>query len=397
MLMLPSCRWRRSSAPAVMAEDIEADTTATVPGTAEETGSEEAPPSTSKSAVPEPKAATVWININDSLQIDKTVHDFGDILTTGGPQKCFFTILNRGTAPLTLFEVISSCGCTEVDWPRKPIAPGGKGTISATFKNEDGPVPFDKVLTVYYSGEGTKPFLLHLRGVVHEKPVPLSESYGAFRRGPLGFKEVSMKTGNLEQGEVRSAQATIANLGTTGAKVTFTETDPQLTVSLNPNPVPAGGTATLTWTVSSDRSRWGKNYYLATPVVNGKSTEPIEFWAITKENFATWTEAERRDASQPIFTQSTFVFDTQPRGKEITAVFTLTNKGKSPFHCYSIDSDTPCTIEEVPDVSPGEQGSFKVTVPTEGLPSGETTVILTLITNSPLRPVINLFIVGILA
>lgn len=96
---------------------------------------------------------------------DKTVHDFGIVGLKDGPQTCTFTYTNDTEEPVNILAVVSSCGCTEVDWTRKTIEPGGQGTVSATYANEDGPYPFDKTLTVYLSTQ-KKPVILHLKGVV---------------------------------------------------------------------------------------------------------------------------------------------------------------------------------------------------------------------------------------
>ena len=61
--------------------------------------------------------------------------------------------------------MVSSCGCTGAEWTRESIAPGESGEVSATYTNDEGPYPFDKILTVYTSAQ-KKPVLLHLKGVV---------------------------------------------------------------------------------------------------------------------------------------------------------------------------------------------------------------------------------------
>lgn len=61
------------------------------------------------------------------------------------------------------------------------------GTISATYSNDEGPYPFDKTLTVYFS-DVKKPVVLRLRGVVRAKKVPLTEIYKQ-RRGALALKK----------------------------------------------------------------------------------------------------------------------------------------------------------------------------------------------------------------
>ena len=87
------------------------------------------------------------------VQLDKTVHDFGDILVSDGPVTATFTVKNVGDKALLIYNVVSSCGCTNVEWTRKPIASGETGIIKATFKNDEkGGYPFDKSLTAYFSG-----------------------------------------------------------------------------------------------------------------------------------------------------------------------------------------------------------------------------------------------------
>ncbi len=99
------------------------------------------------------------------LNFDKTVHDFGQVTTSAGPLTCTFTVTNSSGEPLTIFAVVSSCGCTEVKWTRETIAPGAKGSITATYSNDEGPTYFDKTLTVYTSAQ-KKPVILHLKGIV---------------------------------------------------------------------------------------------------------------------------------------------------------------------------------------------------------------------------------------
>ena len=117
-------------------------------------------------------------NISDGLEIDKTVHNFGDIQLKSGPVSCTFTITNTSDKPAVIYNVVSTCGCTDVQWTREPLMPGKKGKISVTYSNDEGPYPFDKTLTVYIS-DTKKPVLLKVRGVCIEKPKPLEEKRGA--------------------------------------------------------------------------------------------------------------------------------------------------------------------------------------------------------------------------
>ena len=334
--------------------------------------------------------------LGEVVEFDKTVHDFGDISVNDGPQTCTFTVKNVGKEPIAIYEVVTSCGCTDASWTREPLQPGKTGTISATYKNEDGPVPFDKTLTVYIAGV-SKPVILRLRGLVHEKKKSVAELYGAEKIGTMGLKSLNYKVSNILQGESSSDEAKIANLGTKPMKVTFTDVSPNLTIEVVPATVPAGETAALRFSVKAAPDVWGKHIYKATPVVNGvKSAKPVTVSALTRGNFNAWTADQRKNAAQCIFDESTVSFGDVKAGTKVKATYTFTNKGKSALKFYSLDADAEGFAGTLPGEIPAQgKGSIPVTLDTSVLPKGETVVMLTLTTNCPSRPIINLFLVGL--
>ena len=327
---------------------------------------------------------------------DKTVHDFGDISVTDGPQTCTFTLTNKGKEPIAIYEVVSSCGCTDVQWTRELLQPGQSGTVSATYKNDDGPLPFDKTLTVYISGV-KRPVILRLRGVVHEKKKSLSELYGKQKLGDLGLKTLHYKTGTLRQGLSASETATVANLGRKPIDVQFTEVTPGLSLSVSPNPIPENSTATLSLTVTAQPESYGRTIYTARPVVNGqKAANMLDVTAWTQENFSSWTEREKADAAVPVFENSTVNFGTAAVGEKLEVTFLCTNRGKQPLKFYKADTETPAltVLEPLPVIGADEKGSLRVTLETSSLEKGETVLMISLTTNSPLRPQVNLFVAG---
>ena len=336
------------------------------------------------------------VQVGDVVEFDKTVHDFGDVSMNDGPLTCTFTVKNIGKEAIAIYEVVTSCGCTDAVWTREPLQPGKTGTISATYKNEDGPVPFDKTLTVYIAGVG-KPVVLRLRGVVHEKKKSVAELYGSQKIGNLGLKTLSYKVPNVLQGESAGDVAKIANLGKQLLKVSFTDVSENLTVEADPATIPAGQTASLRFTVKSAPEVWGLHTYYATPVLNGKkASKPLSFTALTRGNFASWTPEERKNSAQCLFDESTVSFGTVKAGTPVEAVFTFTNKGKSTLKLYSLDADTEGVTATIPaETEAQKKGSIPVKLDTSSLPKGETVIMLTLTTNSPARPLINLFLVGL--
>ena len=337
--------------------------------------------------------------IGEAIEIDKTVHNFGDIMLDSGPVSCTFTVKNIGSKPLVIYNAVTTCGCTKADWTKEPIMPGKTGKISATYSNDEGPYPFDKSLTVYFS-EPKKPVVLKMRGVCMEKEVPLEQTY-TVRYGPLGIREAYLKCGNMEQGGMKSNSVTVANLSGSPINVNFGDVSENLEISVSPNPIPAGKTAELSFCVTADRDLWGKNYYWATPIIDGKTyrnadnSSRIGIWAITKENFDNLTSEQKAKSARPHFESSTYTFGKVKRGETIHAEFSFKNVGQTCFTVYKVDTDAQSwSHSDIPGARPGEEVKFRVQLDTAGMPAGETLVIVSLTTNSPLRPIVNLFITG---
>lgn len=332
--------------------------------------------------------------IDGQVRIDKTVCDFGDVMLDQGPLTATFNVENISSAPLVIYNVVSSCGCTGVKWTREPLQKGKTGSIVATYSNDEGPYPFDKTLTVYFSSV-KKPVVLRLRGVAHEKKRPLSELFPV-RRGVLGLKKDEIKLGNLSQGSQRSDAVEIANLGKSPLKISFADVTPGLKISVSPNPIPAQATARMSYIVTADRSLWGKNYYYASPVVNGQKLAPIKIWAFTKEDFSGWSKEMKDNASHPVLDSSTFDFGSVKKGTSLRAKFEVKNIGKSPFVVYKADPDSDAvqSPKEFPKVPSGGVSDLYFDVSTSDLPAGDVSIVVILTTNSPLRPIINLYISG---
>lgn len=366
--------------------------------------------------------ASAQSTYDNVVSVDKVVHDFGDIFIDQGPVSCTYTFTNISDKPFLLLNAVSSCGCTTTEWTREPILPGKKGTVSAVFDNNDGAYPFDKTVTVYVS-ELKKPIVLHLRGTAHENAKPLTETYD-LKIGNMGIKSLEIKAGNLSQRETKSGTITVANLGRTPMKVEFENVSEGLTVEVFPNPVPVKKVATLTYTIKASRERWGKNYYYATPVIDGrrykavgrpsKVSEPvgdsfytqpntrvgigkeeIAFWAVTKENFASLPQEYKEDMANPVFSKSTVSFGKLASGAKTTLTFEYTNKGKMDSKFFKLDADcTNVTVKQMEETAPGKKGRIVVELDTKGMPKGENIIALNLFTNSALRPVISLQIAG---
>ncbi|MDR2622586.1 MAG: DUF1573 domain-containing protein [Dysgonamonadaceae bacterium] len=105
--------------------------------------------------------------VEEKIELDKTVHDFGTVKKEGDSVSAIFTIKNNTKTPIIILDdVRASCGCTTPDWTKGPIEPGKTGTVTATYK-PSSVGPFEKSVTINVSSKDkTETFVVKIKGTV---------------------------------------------------------------------------------------------------------------------------------------------------------------------------------------------------------------------------------------
>ncbi|MBP1617093.1 MAG: hypothetical protein H6Q14_920 [Bacteroidetes bacterium] len=86
-----------------------------------------------------------------TVEADKREYNYGSIKINKA-HSMEFTLKNTGTSPLIISQVSASCGCTAVDWEKRPIPPGESTRIKVEMK-PDNPGTFTKTITAYCNVE----------------------------------------------------------------------------------------------------------------------------------------------------------------------------------------------------------------------------------------------------
>ncbi len=329
------------------------------------------------------------------VEFDKTVHDFGDISIKSGKHSHTFNFKNAGKMPVVIQTVISSCGCTVPEWTKSPVMPGKSGEIKVTFLNDQGPYPFDKSLTVYLTGLN-KPIVLRLKGVVHQKPKSLKELFPE-RFGDAGFRTMFINIDNIAQGDLKTEVVEVANLSSKPFDISFKSLSKGLSITANPAKVVPGGKSQVIITVNTgDEVNWGETEYNAQVLINGKviSGKNLKIIAYIRDNFANLTKEEVDSAPLPMIDNSTYDFGSTKIGSIVTATFKIRNLGKRVWVIHKIETGNIYVKAEHPkQIAPGATAEIKIRI--ENLKdSGKKSYILSLISNSPIRPVIKMAVVG---
>lgn len=91
------------------------------------------------------------------------------------PVTAEFVLKNDGHKPLVINNVLKSCGCTEVDYPKTGIAAGESFVIKAVYDAKQMGT-FTKQVCLY-TNAGEEPFILSMRGRVVGSVVDFAGSY----------------------------------------------------------------------------------------------------------------------------------------------------------------------------------------------------------------------------
>lgn len=360
-----------------------------------------------------------WERLCEGVSIDRRVYEFGDIQLSDGPKECVFNLRNDGKKDWMINQVTTSCGCTQASWSKGVVKPGAQASVKVTYKNDDGPYPFDKSLTLSLSAS-EKPFILSIRGVCHDKPVPLSELYPVALGLGLAVKDREIKGGTLEQGGMRSECFLVANTSGKDLRLDFADAPAQLRFRELPTVVPAGKTARIDFTVFADEALWGKNWYSFLPVVDGKKLKSaLSIWTVTQMNASALTREQKHQGPLPRFKSASYSFGKKKSGEVFEISFSFKNAGQADLSIYKFDlekgiADCQVVLDSGESLSVGspavlsaaaksgkttvirplESATLTARIDTRGLPKGEQLLMIRLLTNSPMRPMVDLFAAG---
>lgn len=92
--------------------------------------------------------ALLWAQakVDALIRFETMSHNFGKI-PKDKPVTYEFSFTNPGNRPLIIEDATAECGCTKPEFPKRPVMPGGKGTITVTYDAKE-PGAFTKKITV---------------------------------------------------------------------------------------------------------------------------------------------------------------------------------------------------------------------------------------------------------
>jgi hypothetical protein len=104
------------------------------------------------------------------LSFEKEGIQYGTVYVDEMPEtKHDITFTNTGNQPLLLSNVRACCGTRVTAWPRDPVMPGEKGTISIEFRLAARPQNISRTVTVTSNNTSTPTQIFRITGTVIER------------------------------------------------------------------------------------------------------------------------------------------------------------------------------------------------------------------------------------
>lgn len=191
------------------------------------------------------KVNVSWLN---------TDYDFGLIKESEGIKTGEFRFVNKGRKAVKINDVMASCGCTAVEFPKENIKKGEMGIIKVKYDPTERPGRFDKGIYVYLKGEEV-PVSLRIEGTVMASDETLQLFYPE-GTGALRFDTGSVDFSEMKRGLRRREFVDFYNSGTKPITPVFHSDTNALRMEVEPATINPGETGTMKIYLDSSKLMW---------------------------------------------------------------------------------------------------------------------------------------------
>ena len=337
---------------------------------------------------------TLGVQAQPKALFDKTTHEFGTILWKN-PVTATFKITNKGDKPLVISNVTTSCGCTVADWPKEPIAPGGKGVVKASF-DAKALGHFEKSIGIYSNASPSLVYLKFTGEVVQEikdytKLLPYTIGNIRLDRDEFAFPDVY-------RGQQPSLTFDIANLSDRPYEPVLMHLPPYLKMEAEPKVLLKGKKGTIKLTLDASQL---KDYGLTQTSVylsrfsGDKVSEDNEIpvSAILLPDFSRMTEKDSLNAPAMHISETDIDLSIPLIKKnKVSHDILIANSGKTPLVISKLqvfNSSVGVSLKKTV-LPPDGMTKLKVTIRKRDVGNKKHHLRILMITNDPLRPKVEI-------
>lgn len=329
---------------------------------------------------------------DSSLKFRSMVGDYGHIREDGGSVVCRFEAINQGTEPVAIVDVVTSCGCTSVEYERKPIEPGASTTLDIRYDPMNRPGRIDRTVYVRTSDCDAE-IRLRLEGEVTPRQKSIDELYPFDMGGGLRLALNHHTFAYVEHG--KSVEERIGYVNTSDRAIAISLSPIRSSGALSviyPKMLEAGttGDIILRYRLAENSTRYGTLNDEFRLVVDGTSSEfMVTTSAIAVDNFDLTDDIS---APKGVIPKNIIKFGEVNRTNDyLERSFTIVNEGQSSLFIRTAESSSTAVrilLERNMELKAGESTTLLIRLYPAYIGDSDLpfTARVTLITNDPLQP-----------
>lgn len=281
------------------------------------------------------------------------------------PVTAEFVLKNDGLKPLVINNVLKSCGCTEVDYPKTGIAAGESFVIKAVYDAKQMGT-FTKQVCLYTNAD-EEPFILSMRGKVVGSVVDFAGSYDEML-GVIKSDAQEVEFDDVNRGDRPVQRIHIFNPTDELLEPVVMHLPPYLHAFVSPSKVAPRHSAEISFVLDSKKLRdLGLNqtsvYLGERPGDKIAPEKEIVVSAVLLPGFENMTPAKKAQAPKIEMSATDLNLGSFNGKKKLKGEILITNKGKSELDIRSMQMFTMGLQVNLKKskIQPGETVKMKVT------------------------------------
>lgn len=343
--------------------------------------------------------ATIAAQNGAQISADELTYNFGTIAEEDGLASHIFVIKNEGDGPLVITRITASCGCTQPEWTKEPIAPGKTGDVKVTYNPKGRPGPFYKTVSIFSNGKKGS-YTLAIKGNVTPKPIQPAFIY-PYSIGDLKMQTKTVLYSSIRPDETLGEKISVRNEGKTTLTIHQGKAPNFLSVEVRPTQLAPDEVGEITLLLDAKATKRKGRVTTEIPLtiesigqkeISGK----IQVAANIIDNFGKLSAAEKAQAPVAQLSGTLLNFGKLPEkggfipliGGKVTGTVDITNTGKSTLIIHSITCDN-----ELVDISggkkeikPGTTATYKIAVRPRDIKT-KLEALINVVCNDPNGPV----------
>ena len=327
-----------------------------------------------------------------ALVFSESTHDFGHIAEEGGVVSCTFVGVNTSKSVIEVEKITTTCGCTTVEFDRKPIPAGGEFSFKVAFNPLSRPGRIDKQIFLLVSDSACE-VRLNIAGYVNARERTVEELYPFDMGGGLRLKSNFHAFVYLEHGKEMTEYIGYVNTSKRAIEVgvEYVTSSGILTIS-SPKRIEPGarGDIALSYAVDTDSELYGTLRDVIQLSVDGVPS----YYLLTSQVIVTDNFDNMDDISAPklVISKNIIKFGEVNCSNEVLEQrLVLRNEGASPLVVRAIESSADaveCLVERNVVVAAGASHEVVVRLHVSRIEDWDNPLVvrLSVITNDPIRP-----------